>query len=177
MSTQDAPNQIRQKVSAWLNTTPYASSLLEPVAGGQANFTYRAHLIRPLDDGTTEAVVKHAEPYMARHPANAVTVNRCDVEGEVLSELFTIPIDMAQSRNTAYTVRTRPYAYDAEIKTLVLNAVDLKTSSLNHFQSPTPDYLRKPAQEPGKVLAMYIVKFGDTTREIVQKSFVQEYSE
>jgi hypothetical protein len=75
---------------------------------------------------------------------------------------------------------TTPYAYDAETKTLVLeyppNAVDLKTYSLNHFQSPTPDYLRKPTQELGRVQAMYMVKFHDVTREIVQKSFVQKHT-
>lgn len=83
MPAQDTSDLIRQQVAAWLNTTSYAASLLEPLAGGQANFTYRAHLINPLDDGTTEVVVKHGEPYMARHPANAVTVNRCVSESRI----------------------------------------------------------------------------------------------
>ncbi|KAF5546466.1 phosphotransferase enzyme family [Fusarium napiforme] len=182
MPTQDTSDQIRQQVSAWLNTTAYASSLLEPLAGGQANFTYPAHLIKPLDDGTTGVVVKHGEPYMARHPANSVTVNRCDVEGEILSELSTNPIDVVQPGSTAYTVRTTTlYAYDAETKTLVIeclpNAVDLKTYSLNHFPSPTPGYLRKPVHALGKVLAMYIVKFHDMSREIVQKSLKQKHTQ
>jgi hypothetical protein len=77
MTARDPSDQVRQNVSTWLNTTPYAASSLEPLVGGQANFTYRAHLINPLSDGATEVVVKHGEPYMARHPANAVTVNRC----------------------------------------------------------------------------------------------------
>ncbi|KAI7766317.1 hypothetical protein LZL87_012555 [Fusarium oxysporum] len=167
-------------VSAWLNTTPYAASLLEPLAGGQTNFTYRAHLVSPLDDGTAEVVAKHGEPYLALHPANAVTVNRCDVEGEILSELSTNPIDVAQSGSITYTVRkTTSYAYDAETKTLVLeylpNVVDLRTYSLNHFPFPTPEYLRKPAHELGKVLAIYMVKFHDMTREIVQNSLEQEH--
>ncbi|KAF5591450.1 phosphotransferase enzyme family [Fusarium pseudocircinatum] len=182
MPAQDSSDHIRQQVSAWLNTTPYAASLLAPLAGGQANFTYRARLTNPLNDGTTEVIVKHGEPYMARHPANAVTVDRCDVEREVLSELSTYPIDMTQSGNTAYTVRTTTlYAYDAETKTLVLeylpNAVDLKTYSLSHFPSPTPEYLRKPAHELGKVLARYMVKFHDMTREIVQKSLKQKHTQ
>lgn len=83
MPAQDASNRIRQQVAAWLNTTPYAASSLEPLVGGQANFTYRAYLINPLDDGTTEVVVKHGEPYMARHPANAVTVDRCVSESMI----------------------------------------------------------------------------------------------
>lgn len=83
MPAQDTSDLIRQQVAAWLNTTSYAASLLEPLTGGQANFTYRAHLINPLDDGTTEVIVKHGEPYMARHPANAVTVNRCVSESRI----------------------------------------------------------------------------------------------
>ncbi|KAF5636171.1 phosphotransferase enzyme family [Fusarium sp. NRRL 52700] len=182
MPAQDTSDQIHQQVLAWLNTTPYAASLLEPLAGGQANFTYRAHLINPLDDDTTEVVVKHGEPYMAHHPANAITVDRCDVEGEILSELSTNPIGVAQSGSTAYQIRTTTlYAYNGGTKTLVLeylpNVVDLKTYSLNHFRSPTPDCLRQPAYELGKVLAMYIVKFHDVTREIVQKSLQQMHTQ
>ncbi|KAF4428787.1 phosphotransferase enzyme family [Fusarium acutatum] len=182
MPAQDTSDQMHQQVSVWLNTTPYAASLLGPLAGGQANFTYRARLINTLDDGTAEVVIKHGEPYMARHPANAVTVNRCDVEGGILSELSTNPIDMAQSGNTVYTVRTTTlYAYDAETKTLVLeylpHVVDLKTYFLNHFQYPTPENLCKPAHELGKVLAMYMAKFHNMTREIVQKSLKQKHTQ
>ncbi|KAF5549313.1 phosphotransferase enzyme family [Fusarium mexicanum] len=182
MPAQDTSDQIRQQVSAWLNITPYAASLLEPLAGGQANFTYRAHLINPLDDGTAEVIVKDGEPYMARHPANAVTVNRCDVEGEILSELSMNPIDVVQPGSTGYTVKTATaYAYDAKAKTLVLeylpNVVDLKTYSLSHFASPTPEHLRKPAHELGKMLAMYMVKFHEKTREIVQDSLEQKQTQ
>lgn len=99
-----------------------------------------------------------------------------DVEGEILPELSTNHIEVAQSENTAYTVRTpTAYAYDTETKTLVLdylpNVVDLKTYSLNHFPSPTPEYLRKSTRELGKALSIYMVKFHDMTREIVRKSF------
>lgn len=105
-----------------------------------------------------------------------------DVEAEILSELSTNPIDVIQSGNTAYAVRTATaYAYEPETKTLVLeylpNVVDLKTYSLIHFQSPTPEYLRKPTRELGKVLAIYMVKFHDMTREIVRKSFEQKHTQ
>lgn len=105
-----------------------------------------------------------------------------DVEGEILSELSTNPIDVTQSGNTAYAVRTvTAYAYDTETKTLVLeylpNVVDLKTYSLNHFPSPTPEYLRNLTRELGKVLAIYIVEFHDRTREIVRKSFEQKHTQ
>lgn len=65
------------KLFAWLNNTRYAASSLEPLIGGQANFTYRAKLLNPLEDGTTDVVVKHGEPYMARHPVNEITTHRC----------------------------------------------------------------------------------------------------
>jgi hypothetical protein len=92
-----------------------------------------------------------------------------------LSELFANAIDVGQSDGITYIVRTtKPYAYDAETKTLVIeylrNVLDLKTYSLNHFPSPTPEYLHKSAHELGKTLAIYIAKFHDTSREIVQNS-------
>ncbi|KAM0543455.1 hypothetical protein ACHAPJ_012319 [Fusarium lateritium] len=157
MTAQVSPDKIRQKVSTWLNTTSYATVSLEPLIGGQANFTYLGNLLHPLQDGTTKVVVKHGEPYMARHPANAVTINRC----------------LGQAGSTPYTITTtKLYTYDPMTKVLVFeylpNAIDLKTFSLDHFTSPIPEYLRQPAHDLGKVLAEYIVGFHAMTRKTVQ---------
>ncbi|KAF4333359.1 isoamyl alcohol [Fusarium beomiforme] len=175
MAMQDTVDEVRHKVSAWLNTTPYAASSLEPLAGGQANFIYRAQLLRPLEDGTTEVVVKHGEPYMARHPANAVTLNRCHVEAEILSELAANEPQIDWSGNASFTVKaTKLYLYDAQTKTLILeylpNVADLKACSLNHFSSPSPGSLREPTKDLGRTLAKYITKFHNATRKAVQDS-------
>ncbi|KAJ4244771.1 hypothetical protein NW762_014348 [Fusarium torreyae] len=173
MTAGVSPDVIRQKVSTWLNTTPYATASLEPLVGGQSNFTYLGNLLRPLQDGTTKVVVKHGEPYMARHPANAVTLSRCDVEAECLAELAGSEARLGQAGSTPYTVTTtKLYSYDTTTNTLVLeyipNTIDLKSLSLNHFTSPTPEFLRRPAHDLGKALAEYIVRFHTMTRKTVQ---------
>ncbi|KAF5020302.1 hypothetical protein F66182_7678 [Fusarium sp. NRRL 66182] len=166
-------DQIRQQVFTWLNATPFAAASLESLTGGQANFTYRARLLRPLQDGTTDVVVKHGEPYMARHPANEITIDRCDVEAECLAEMAANEVHAGQSDSTIYTVRTtKAYTYDTETKNLVLeylpNVVDLKTFSLNHFPCSTPRYLQQPTHNLGKALAEYMAKFHEMTREAVR---------
>ncbi|KAF9771789.1 hypothetical protein IL306_010535 [Fusarium sp. DS 682] len=184
MSTQDLHDQVRQKISAWLNTTPYAASSLEPLTGGQTNFTYRAQLIRPQEDGTTEVVVKHGEPYMARYPANAVALNRCykDVEAEILSVLVTNELQVGQYGSVSFAIKTtKAYLYDAETKTLVLeyltNVTDLKTYFSNHFPSLTPESLRESVKDLGNALAKYVIEFHDATRKAVQDSLNMKHAE
>jgi len=70
-------DQIKAQVFEWLKGTQYASTSLESLSGGQANFIYRAHLSTPLEDGTTYVLVKHGEGYMAKHPDNKLTIDRC----------------------------------------------------------------------------------------------------
>lgn len=77
MATPKTPNETKSEVFEWLKGTRYESISLEPILGGQANFIYRACLSKPLEDGTTDVLVKHGEGYMARHPANKLTTDRC----------------------------------------------------------------------------------------------------
>ncbi|KAF4455790.1 hypothetical protein F53441_1989 [Fusarium austroafricanum] len=98
-----------------------------------------------------------------------------DAEAAILPELAIDDTSFEQSGSTSYTVRTtKLYAYDAKTKTLVLeylpNVTDLKTFSLNHFHSPTPDYIQQLTHELGKALAKYIHRFHDLTRKVVQES-------
>lgn len=70
-------DQIQSKAFEWLKGTPFASTSLEPLTGGTANFVYRAHLAKPLDDGTTDVLVKHGEGYVANSPDFQLTTSRC----------------------------------------------------------------------------------------------------
>ena len=70
-------DEIQSDVFAWLKTTRYASTSLEPLTGGSANFIYKATLTSPLEDGSNKVVVKHGEPYMAVAPANKISIARC----------------------------------------------------------------------------------------------------
>ena len=77
MATPKTTDEIKSEVFEWLKGTRYASTSLEPLLGGSANFIYRAHLSEPLEDGTAEVLVKHGEGYMASHPANKLATDRC----------------------------------------------------------------------------------------------------
>lgn len=77
MATPETADDIKSEVFAWLKETRYASSSLDTLSGGTANFVYRAHLSRPLEDGTTHVLIKHGEGYVATHPDFKLTTDRC----------------------------------------------------------------------------------------------------
>ncbi|KAJ4320931.1 hypothetical protein N0V84_005635 [Fusarium piperis] len=168
------------KVWAWLNTTRYAASSLEPLTGGQANFTYRAEILTPLEDGTTEVVVKHGEPYMARHAANEITTHRCRVEAECLTTLNLVETQPNQVDGANCTARTpRCFYYDDDTKTQIHeylpNTVDLKTYIQNHFSWSTPKKLELPCRNIGKTLADYISKFHVASDQMVQSTAIESF--
>ncbi|KAM0425978.1 hypothetical protein ACHAPT_008917 [Fusarium lateritium] len=163
-ASKDTFNDTRLKVFAWLNTTRYAASSLEPLIGGQANFTYHAKLLAPLEDGTAEVVVKHGEPYMARHPANAITTQRCRVEAECLTELKSAQVHLDQPGAVNYNAGTPIcYHYDDDTKTQIQeylpSTIDLKMYLRSHFLSQTPQILESPCRNVGKILAEHISGF------------------
>ncbi|RSL64907.1 hypothetical protein CEP53_003900 [Fusarium sp. AF-6] len=172
-SYQETSDETRRKVFAWLKNTPYAAFSLEPLIGGQANFTYHARLLTPLEDGTTEVVVKHGEPYMARHPTNEITTHRCRVEAECLMELNTVEMHSSQPGGANCTARTpRCFYYDDDTKTQIHeylpNTVDLKTYIQKHFSWSTPNNLELPCRNIGKTLADYISSFHLASEQMVQ---------
>ncbi|KAG6846035.1 hypothetical protein H0H87_006399 [Tephrocybe sp. NHM501043] len=50
-------------VRAYLAGTTFASHTITALSGGTANFTYRIHIMKPIDDQET-FVLKHAEPFI-----------------------------------------------------------------------------------------------------------------
>ena len=59
---------IDEKVQKSLEGTEYASTSVKKLAGGSVNYVYRAPLLKSLNDGSTEILVKHGESHMARKP-------------------------------------------------------------------------------------------------------------
>jgi hypothetical protein len=77
MAAPKTAEEIKSEIFEWLKKTKYAATSLEPLPGGSANFIYRAKLSTPLEDGTTDVLVKHGEGYMAVAPANKISTERC----------------------------------------------------------------------------------------------------
>ena len=67
---------IDAKVQKSLVGTDYASTGVRKLAGGGVNYVYHAALSRPLDDGTTDILIKHGETHMARKPEFALPMIR-----------------------------------------------------------------------------------------------------
>ena len=76
MAAPKTAEEIKSEIFEWLKKTKYAATSLEPLSGGSANFIYRAKLATPLEDGTTDVLVKHGEGYMAVAPANRISTER-----------------------------------------------------------------------------------------------------
>lgn len=83
MASLENAEDVRLRVWSWMSATVYKPVSLKSLTGGQANFTYHAELERGTKDDNDhreavhEVLVKHGEPYMARHPSNAITIERC----------------------------------------------------------------------------------------------------
>lgn len=73
----DTAAEIAEKVKDSLKDGPYATTSLEKLSGGTANFVFRNRLTMPLPDGSTTVVVKHTEPFVALNPSFKLEASRC----------------------------------------------------------------------------------------------------
>jgi hypothetical protein len=185
MAANKLADRINSEVFEWLKKTRYEATTLEPLLGGSANFIYRAHLTKPLEDGTIEVLVKHFEGYMAVAPKNTITVDRgvgnlivhrifnlADslqrVEEKCIKELASFCIESSQESAFKYVVRTpKLYFYDetahTQIQEYLPTGINLKAYVLQSFASPTPESLRPQCHQLGKALAQYITEFHHKT--------------
>jgi hypothetical protein len=69
--------EIASTVMRLLASTSFACTALIPLSGGTVNFLFRGHLLKPLDDGTTEVIIKHGEDYSASLTGLALSTDRC----------------------------------------------------------------------------------------------------
>ncbi|KAL4763513.1 kinase-like domain-containing protein [Aspergillus foveolatus] len=80
-------SEVKDAVASELSSSPFACSSLAQLSGGTANFVYRGVLSRPLPNGTTTVIVKHAEEYLASNSDFKLTAKRCLVEEAALRAL------------------------------------------------------------------------------------------
>lgn len=69
--------KVDERVHQGLRGTEYESSSLQRLTGGLVNWGYRANLLRPLHDGTSEVFLKHGEKFVAKVPDYEVGLVRC----------------------------------------------------------------------------------------------------
>ncbi|KAH8653595.1 kinase-like domain-containing protein [Xylariales sp. PMI_506] len=158
---------IRSNVLKWLEPTPFASSSLEPLTGGTANFIYRAHLLKPLENGTEDVLIKHGEGWVANSPDLKIPTSRCEIEEECLKALDSFPVP-APSGTYKYSVRTpKCFLFDAESSTQVQEylpgGLSLKNYALKNFAAPTPAAQRAQCHQLGQALGRWIREFHDAT--------------
>ncbi|KAI8311357.1 hypothetical protein K4K61_012272 [Colletotrichum sp. SAR11_59] len=118
-------------------------------------------------------MVKHGEPYMARHPVNFITIERCSVEAACLKELEAMSLRLRSQESSGITVKSpRCYVYDEETKTQIQeylpDVVHLKKHLLKFPPSDTPVDLRPQYLNIGSAMAEYISKFHELTNSILE---------
>ncbi|KAI1078469.1 kinase-like domain-containing protein [Whalleya microplaca] len=160
--------EITSKVLRRLESTPYAASSLDPLSGGTANFIYRAPLLKPLDDGTKEILIKHSEDFLANSPSFKLTLSRCHVEEKCLKVLSDFPISVKADSSSPYnyTVRTAKFFhYDkknhTQVQEYLPNSCDLKAYAINTYGGPTPETLRPQCFQLGVALGRWLRSFHD----------------
>lgn len=70
-------SEVDAKVQKSLEDTAFAPSNIKNLSGGSVNFIHRVELAKPLDDGTTEVLLKHGENWMATKPEFELAMLRC----------------------------------------------------------------------------------------------------
>lgn len=66
-----------RQVRDGLRGTRFEAERLERITGGSVNWAFLATLAKPLEDGTTQVLVKHGEKRMASKPEFELPLFRC----------------------------------------------------------------------------------------------------
>ncbi|KAI2642758.1 kinase-like domain-containing protein [Xylaria nigripes] len=158
--------KIKSEVFEHLEQTPFAASSLQALSGGTANFIYHASLKTPVPDGTRDVLIKHGEGYVANSPAMKLTLVRCAVEKECLTELskFHVEGKTELPGNINFTMRTPRFYYfdeqnNIQVQEIMLQAKDLKTYSLSTYPANTPETLRPQCFQLGRALGKWLRNF------------------
>ncbi|OTA81773.1 hypothetical protein M434DRAFT_401239 [Hypoxylon sp. CO27-5] len=158
--------EITSKVLENLKGTPYEASSLEALSGGTANFIYRATLLKPLQDGTKEVLIKHSEDYVANTPSFKLTLFRCHIEKECLKALSAFPIAREADESDPYNfaVRTPKFfhfddANNTQVQEYLQNGLDLKTYALKTYAGSNSETTKHQCLQLGKALGRWLRGF------------------
>ncbi|KAL7626920.1 hypothetical protein AAE478_003694 [Parahypoxylon ruwenzoriense] len=170
--TSTSREEITSRVFQDLKGTPFEASSLDALSGGTANFIYRATLLKPLEDGTREILVKHSEDYIATIPSFKLTLSRCHIEKECLRALSAFPIVGKADSGDPYnfTVRTpKLYHFDEnnnQVHEYLQHGTDLKTYALKTYTADSDSEATKhQCLQLGKALGRWLRGFHDWTTQ------------
>ncbi|KAG6830350.1 hypothetical protein H0H92_001143 [Tricholoma furcatifolium] len=126
MSTGHADLTTTDGVQTYLANTIYASHAITALSGGSANFTYRIHLIKPVD-GQETLILKHAQPYVKDYVSLPFSLERQTFEYEALTRVKAwLPAD---------SIVTVPvvYKFDKEQNVLIMEDCGTNVLTLKDF--------------------------------------------
>ncbi|KAJ4128990.1 hypothetical protein NW768_007516 [Fusarium equiseti] len=171
-STPSAEIDIHIKVQKALEGTRFAASSLEKLSGGSVNWIYVAQLTKPLEDGTFEVLVKHAEPYMASKPDFPLPSLRCTVEVESLKILSGKETSSSSDSYNFLTRTPKLYYFHAEglnqLIELQPKGIHLKDYAIQNFRSPTPQSLKPQCHALGRALGRWLRDFTEWSSQQTQ---------
>ncbi|KAF5642236.1 phosphotransferase enzyme family [Fusarium tjaetaba] len=165
---------IDSKVRKALEGTKFEVSELMEITGGSVNWIYKAKLLKPLDNGEEEVLVKHGERYMASKPESALPPIRRVIETESLKILSSVSLfDNRPKETYSFIVRTPElYHFDPTSSTQILESmpdgIHLKDYAIQNYGSPTPDAFKPQCQELGKAIGKWLQEFAIWSGQQVQ---------
>nr|QQO98480.1 FrzJ [Cladobotryum sp.] len=129
-TTERESDPIAALILDRLSCTEYACSSLSRVNGGLMNFIYRGTLSRPLPDGATTVIVKHAEEYLSGIEGLSLSTYRSVIAAITLSFGYCV-MDVESVQTNRYCVALdevevavpRVYKFDAESNTQILEDI------------------------------------------------------
>ncbi|KAI8663858.1 APH domain-containing protein [Fusarium keratoplasticum] len=173
---------VDAKVQRALVGTKFEPSSLTKLSGGSVNWIYLVKLSTPLDDGTTEVLVKHGEPWMASKPEFPLPLLRCSIEMESLRVLSGRSSFGRSASTDIYTFVARTpnfFHFDDNAANQILeflpDGINLKDYVLQHYNAPTPKSFEPQCRHLGKALGKWLRGFIDwTTRQVKHRHVVAQ---
>ncbi|ETN45458.1 uncharacterized protein HMPREF1541_09290 [Cyphellophora europaea CBS 101466] len=164
-------SEIDAKVLESLQGTTLACSALKPISGGTVNWNYHATLVKPLENGFTEVLVKHGERHMKTRPEFKLEFLRCQIESECYKSLTHRPFTggTGATDSFSFTVRTPEFIhFDEENLNQFLEYLPQGTTLKSylfgdhHLTSSGPESsvsLEPQFQQLGKAIGTWLTRF------------------
>ncbi|KAF4454910.1 hypothetical protein F53441_2649 [Fusarium austroafricanum] len=173
---------IENKVRKALERTEFETSALEKLSGGSVNWIYLAKLAKPLEDGTEQVLVKHAESYMASKPEFPLPSLRCTIEVEsfkIFSGVDTFGNSSSKDPHNFVARTPKFYHFDEEglnqVVELLPNGIHLKNYAIQNFGAPTPESLKPQCHALGKDLGRWLKDFTEwSSQQIKHRDLVAQ---